>query len=89
MAGPDPTELHAAAQQLRAIASGLDEPVAAVQRQYPHGSTWLGPAANHFYGDLNSAKGTLAGCASDLDSYAAALDRKANQIQQQQKNHKH
>ena len=83
MAGPDPTQLHAAAQQLRVLASGLDDPVTAVQRKYPRGSIWLGPAADQFYGDLSSAKGTLAGCAADLDSYAAALDRKANQLRQQ------
>lgn len=83
MAGPDPAQLHAAAQQLRALASGLDEPVTGLAGKYPRGTIWLGPAADQFYGDLSSAKGTLAGCASDLDSYAAALDRKANELQHQ------
>lgn len=83
MAGPNPAELRAAANKLRSLASGLDEPVTAVQRKYPRGSTWLGPAANQFYGDLNSAKGALSRCAADLDSYATALDKKASQIQSQ------
>lgn len=79
MSGPDPAQLRAAAQKLRSLASGLDEPVAALPGKYPQGSTWLGPAANQFYGDLKSIKGAVARCAADLDSYAGALDRKANQ----------
>ena len=79
LAGPDPTQLHAAAQRLRSLASGLDQPVAALPGKYQQGSTWQGPASDHFYGQLASARSQIDRCAAELESYAAALDRKADQ----------
>ena len=79
LAGPDPTQLHAAAQRLRSLASGLDQPVAALPGKYQQGSTWQGPASDHFYGQLASARSQIDRCVAELESYAAALDRKADQ----------
>ncbi|MBV9384332.1 MAG: hypothetical protein JOY82_24830 [Streptosporangiaceae bacterium] len=79
MSGPDPAQLHSVARQLRSIASSLDEPVASVLRKYPQGSIWVGSAANQFYGELQSARNGIDQCASDLENYAAALEKKANQ----------
>ena len=78
MAGPDPTQVRTAARRLRSFADGLDQPVAALPRKYPQGSTWRGPASDQFYGQLTSARGKVDQCAAELDSYAAALERKAD-----------
>ena len=75
----DPAQIRAAAQQLRSLASGLSAPVAKVTGTYPPSSTWKGPAADRFYGDLGSALSAIGRCVSELDSYASTLDTKASQ----------
>ncbi len=75
----DPAQIRAAAQQLRALASGLGAPVAKLTGTYPPSSTWKGPAADRFYGDLGSALSAIGRCVSELDNYAATLDTKASQ----------
>jgi uncharacterized protein YukE len=75
----DPAQIRAAAQQLRSLANGLSTPVAKLTSTYPPSSTWKGPAADRFYGDLGSALSAIGRCVSELDSYASTLDSKASQ----------